>query len=103
MKSLFHTVTAAAVLLLSGHAWGEGVNLNSASVEELDKGLRGVGRGRAMAIVEYRDQHGPFTTIEEITKVRGIGRATLEINRERLRVQDDEGEPAEGVADAPHD
>lgn len=50
---------------------GEKININTASAEELDR-LPGIGPGKARAIVEYRSQNGPFKTIEDIQKVRGI-------------------------------
>ena len=52
------------------------LNLNSASLEELDA-LPGVGRARAAAIVQYRTEHGPFSKIEELTRVSGFGPGAL--------------------------
>jgi competence protein ComEA len=51
------------------------VNLNTASAEELQR-LPGVGPSRALAIVAYREQR-PFRRIEELMRIRGIGRATF--------------------------
>ena len=48
------------------------ININTASVEQLDT-LKGIGPVLAERIVEYRETKGPFKTIEDITKVRGIG------------------------------
>ena len=53
------------------------VSLNSATAEELDA-LPGVGPSTAAAIVAYRDQNGPFTSIDDLLDVRGIGPAKLE-------------------------
>lgn len=50
------------------------VSLNSASVEELAK-LPGVGPKTAQKIIEYREQHGGFQQIEDVMKVKGIGKA----------------------------
>jgi competence ComEA-like helix-hairpin-helix protein len=54
---------------------GELININTASVQELDK-LPGIGPTTAQKIIDYRTQNGPFRTIEEIMYVSGIG-ATL--------------------------
>jgi len=49
------------------------VNINSASVQELDQKLPGVGPAIAQRIVEYRTSQGAFSKIEDITSVSGIG------------------------------
>lgn len=51
---------------------GEPVDINRASEEELTR-LRGIGPALARRIVEYRQQHGPFRSVEELAQVRGIG------------------------------
>ncbi len=52
-------------------------NLNAASTLDLQR-VRGIGTVKAQAIIDYRNQHGPFTSLDELTRVRGIGPATLE-------------------------
>lgn len=47
------------------------ININSASAVELDK-LEGIGAALVERIIEFREENGPFVTIEEITKVSGI-------------------------------
>lgn len=60
---------------------GEGnsqqIDINSASMDDLQR-LPGIGPAKARSIVEYREQNGPFASIEDITKVSGIGKATFE-------------------------
>lgn len=53
------------------------ININSATAEELER-LDGIGPVIAERIVSYREQEGEFKSIEDITKVQGIGAATFE-------------------------
>lgn len=56
---------------------GEVLNLNAASAADLER-LPGIGAGRAADIVAYRQEHGGFRSVDELTAVKGIGLATLE-------------------------
>lgn len=60
------------------------VNLNTADAETLQRELSGIGLVKAKAIVEYRDAHGPFASVDELLEVKGIGAAILEKNRDKL-------------------
>lgn len=62
----------------------ESVNINSASVEELQKSLKGIGKVKAQAIVDYRTANGPFATVDQLLEVKGIGKGTLDKNRDRI-------------------
>lgn len=53
------------------------VNINTASKEEF-VGLPGIGEAMALRIVKYREQHGPFTSVDDLSHVKGIGRKKLE-------------------------
>ena len=53
------------------------VNINTAGVSELD-GLPGIGPVLAQRIVDWRTENGPFRSTEDLLKVEGIGRSTLE-------------------------
>ena len=61
------------------------VNINTAGAEEF-KALDGIGDVLAERIIAYRDEHGPFEHVEDITRVDGIGTAIFEKNRDRLTV-----------------
>jgi competence protein ComEA len=50
---------------------GQKININTASAEQLDS-LFGIGPTKSQAIVDYRDQHGKFQSIDDIMKVPGI-------------------------------
>lgn len=53
------------------------VRINSATSEELQK-LQGIGPAKAEAIITYREENGPFKTVEDLLQVSGIGEKTLE-------------------------
>lgn len=63
---------------------GEKLNINTATASDIQRSLVGIGAKKAEAIVEYREKHGKFTAIEQLLEVQGIGKATLEKNRERI-------------------
>lgn len=63
---------------------GNKLNINTATAGEIQKALTGIGAKKAEAIVQYREKHGNFTTAEQLLEVQGIGKATLEKNRDRL-------------------
>ena len=62
------------------------VNINQADELGLSAALIGVGPAKAKAIIEYRKQNGAFKRIDDLVLVKGIGPATLEKNRDRLRL-----------------
>jgi competence protein ComEA len=82
-----YTKEEAEALPLSGEAAsGNGkVNLNTAGIEQLDT-LPGVGEARAKAIVQYREEHGSFSRIEEIMEIEGIKEKAFEKIRELIEV-----------------
>lgn len=63
------------------------VNINTADADMLQKELSGIGKNKANAIVAYREANGDFTSVEELIEVKGIGKAILEKNRDRLSVE----------------
>ena len=74
-------------LTLSSLAFAAGeININTADKEMLMTGISGIGEKRAEAIVSYREANGPFNSVEELLNVRGVGKATLDKNRENLTV-----------------
>ncbi len=62
------------------------VNVNQASAQEIADLLKGIGLKKAQAIVEYREQQGPFQSAEDLAKVKGIGEATVAKNLARIEL-----------------
>jgi competence protein ComEA len=62
------------------------VNINTASADQLQT-LPGIGATKANAIVEYRTQNGPFTSIDQLDNVPGIGPATMNTLRSLVTIE----------------
>lgn len=106
MKPTFHTlcVTLAlgGALYTSGLAAAESpsetqaaqvsapqegqISINHATAEQLAVGMNGIGLKKAQAIVSYREQYGPFTAIDQLKEIPGIGNALVERNHARLKL-----------------
>jgi competence protein ComEA len=79
-------VTGPGTVAQPSHEGGDTrVSLNSATVAELDS-LPGVGPVLAERIVEFREEHGLFTTVEDLLEVSGIGEAKLASIRDLVTV-----------------
>lgn len=63
------------------------ININTADAETLAAELSGIGTARAQAIVSYREQHGPFTSVQALLEVDGVGPTILANNRHLLTVE----------------
>ncbi len=75
---LLSLMLALVLTLFSAVTFAQAININTASVEELDKGVQGLGPTKAAAIVKYREAHGPFKSVNDLTKVTGIKEKALE-------------------------
>jgi competence protein ComEA len=97
MKNIKALSTLLATALFSAWAWAQQpVNVNTADADELAEALKGVGKSKAAAIVEYRDQNGAFKHVDELVNVKGIGIRTVDINRDYIQLSDAEPAPAGG-------
>lgn len=66
-------IIITALVLFSSHLLAAPVDVNTASVKQIAKSLKGVGLQKAAAIVQFRNDNGPFTSVDELKQVRGIG------------------------------
>lgn len=76
---------SGAAAAATGTTAGGLINVNTADATTLEE-LSGIGEVLAAAIVSYRDEHGPFTSVEQLMDVSGIGPATLEEIRDQVTV-----------------
>ena len=81
LNTLWTVVFVAALLVGTSLVNAAPVNVNTADVATLAKNIHGVGPKKAQAIVDYRNQNGPFKTSQDLTKVKGIGQKLIEKNK----------------------
>jgi len=79
------SVTQAAQGQSAQSAKQQVVNLNKSTLEQLVT-LKGVGHSKAQAIIVYRQQVGAFKSVNELTKVSGIGEKIVSENKARLSI-----------------
>lgn len=85
MKKLL-MVTTLALMLMAGSVIAAPVDINSATAEMLAENLNGIGLSKARAIVDYRDQNGPFKHADELVNVKGVGLKTVEKNVQNIQL-----------------
>lgn len=84
MKNIIAFLIVLLCLLTSLSAFA--VNVNTASAEEISEELKGIGIAKAGAIVRYREEKGPFKSLQDLMNVKGIGAATIDKNRENIQL-----------------
>ena len=63
---------------------GTQVDINTADARTLAQSLDGIGLSKAEEIVAYRNAHGPFESLDDLAKVKGIGPRIIEANRDAI-------------------
>ena len=78
------------LMLLSFSVFAEPIDINKASAQEITTSLDGIGDKKAEEIVKYREKHGDFKSIDELSNVKGIGMKTLEKNKNNIKLKSQE-------------
>jgi competence protein ComEA len=76
------------LVLLSFNVFAKPVNVNSADAKTLSESLQGIGQKKAEAIVQYRTENDAFESLNDLTKVKGIGEKTVEKNSDDILFSD---------------
>jgi competence protein ComEA len=78
------------------------VNINTADAATIANALDGIGLAKAKAIVAFRDEHGPFKNVDDLSQVKGIGKATLERNHDAILLSGEGAKPGDTAAKPKH-
>ncbi|OQK17122.1 hypothetical protein AU255_04265 [Methyloprofundus sedimenti] len=78
------------LMFLSFSVFAEPIDINKASAKEIATSLNGIGDKKAEEIVDYREKHGDFKSIDELSNVKGIGVKTIEKNRNNIKLKSQE-------------
>jgi len=81
-KGIFAVSMFASAMVFA--ATGQPVKINTADAQTIADQLNGIGLKKAEAIIEYRKEHGPFKTLEDLKSVKGIGDATVSTNEKLI-------------------
>jgi competence protein ComEA len=85
IKGLSAALVAAT--LLAPIAIAGPVDVNSADAKTLARELQGIGMSKAQAIISYREKNGPFKGVEDLAKVKGLGKKLVDQNKPNLRFE----------------
>lgn len=93
LNSLVKGIIAAIIFTLGSLSFAAPVNINTADAKSLAENIKGVGAKKAEAIVHYRNAYGPFKTIGDLAKVKGIGNKTVDKNKDIIFLDDSKLKP----------
>jgi len=89
LKKLCLSLFVALFLSVGPAFAADKININTATQEEL-QALNGIGASTAAAIVAHREQAGPYTSVDDLVEVKGIGDKKLAKLADQLTVKDSE-------------
>lgn len=87
MLRLTRILTLLILMLASGLAMAASINVNTANAQTIADGLDGIGLTKAKAIVAYRSQHGRFSSLDQLMLVKGVGKKTIDRNRDKITLE----------------
>ncbi len=87
MRNTLKNILFVLLFSLSASVFAGPVNINTADAKTLSSSISGIGDKKAEAIVQYRKSHGPFKTVDDLARVKGIGPKIIEKNRAVLVVK----------------
>ena len=87
MKKIRALLGVLLLAMVSSIGMAGTVNVNTATAAEIADAMSGVGEKKAEAIVADREANGAFKSLEEISRVKGIGMATIDKNRENITLK----------------
>ena len=82
---LINVIFGLLLAFCSAVAFAQAIDINTATAAQLE-GLKGIGPKKAAEIVKYREANGPFKSVEDLSKVSGVGAKTLTANKDMLMV-----------------
>jgi len=86
MKLFKAVVVSIFLAAASLSAYAGPVDINTADAMTISKAMKGIGIKKAQAIVAYRDKHGKFKSVDDLAKVKGIGKKTIAMNKANLSI-----------------
>lgn len=96
MYAFSKLLVSLSLLLGSVVVMAEPLDINTATVDQFDQVMVGVGKSKAESIVKERETNGTFKSVDDLARVKGIGAATIQKNRDKITVL-----PTQAPAPAP--
>jgi len=83
---LSNLIGAIALLAATSVFAAQPIDINTADAKMLASSIQGIGPAKAQAIVAYRSKNGPFQSVADLAKVKGIGKKTVLKNKSNISI-----------------